>query len=83
MWDLSKCKNVESYNNVPLIYTAIATEPCYNQLRTEELLGYIVASQVRRSNGTQGLNILVQSNFHPSHVDARIQDFLQKFEVKF
>lgn len=54
----------------------IISEPCYNTLRTEEQLGYIVFSHIRRSNGTQGLKIIVQSDKQPQFVEERIDLFL-------
>jgi len=74
-------KKQETESGPILWFPAMANEPCYNQLRTNEQLGYIVASQVRRSNGTQGLKVLVQSNSHPSHVDSRIHAFLEEFRA--
>lgn len=39
----------------------ILKEPCFNVLRTQEQLGYIVFSGVRRAHGVQGLRFIVQS----------------------
>jgi insulysin len=58
----------------------IANEPCFNQLRTKEQLGYIVFTGVRRSQGTQGIQVLVQSDRHPAFVESRIDSFLNDFE---
>ncbi|XP_077297857.1 insulin-degrading enzyme-like isoform X2 [Arctopsyche grandis] len=55
----------------------ILSEPCFNILRTKEQLGYIVFSGIRRSNGVQGIRLLVQSDRHPSYVESRIEAFLQ------
>ena len=41
--------------------TQILKEPCFNVLRTQEQLGYIVFSGVRRAHGVQGLRFIVQS----------------------
>ena len=60
---------------------AIASEPFYNQLRTQEQLGYIVTSGVRRAHGTQGIKFLIQSDRHPQYVDERIEDFIKQFSV--
>ncbi|EZA60071.1 insulin-degrading enzyme isoform X2 [Ooceraea biroi] len=54
----------------------IISEPCFNILRTKEQLGYIVLSDVRRSNGAQGMRIIVQSNKHPQYVEKRIDSFM-------
>ena len=42
----------------------------------QEQLGYIVFSGVRRSNGAQGLRVIVQSDRHPEYLDTRIESFL-------
>lgn len=41
--------------------TQILKEPCFNVLRTQEQLGYIVFSGVRRAHSVQGLRFIVQS----------------------
>ncbi|XP_026744064.1 insulin-degrading enzyme [Trichoplusia ni] len=53
------------------------SEPCFNQLRTKEQLGYIVFSGVRRSNGVQGFRVIVQSDRHPEYLEDRIESFLR------
>ncbi|KAF9109336.1 Insulinase (Peptidase M16) [Mortierella sp. AM989] len=55
----------------------IIQEPCFNQLRTIEQLGYIVQSGVRQIGGTLGVKILVQSERDPIHVENRIENFLR------
>ncbi|KAG6439278.1 hypothetical protein O3G_MSEX000638, partial [Manduca sexta] len=52
-------------------------EPCFSVLRTKEQLGYIVFSGVRRSNGDQGLRIIVQSDRHPAYLEERIEAFIE------
>lgn len=59
------------------LFVQIISEPCFSILRTKEQLGYIVFSGVRRSNGTQGLRVIVQSDRHPSYVDERVEAFLE------
>ncbi|KAM0735141.1 Insulin-degrading enzyme [Formica fusca] len=54
----------------------IISEPCFNILRTKEQLGYIVFSGVRRTNGAQGLRVIVQSDKHPQYVEKRIGLFM-------
>ncbi|KAF9285850.1 Insulinase (Peptidase M16) [Mortierella alpina] len=58
------------------ILAQIIQEPCFNQLRTIEQLGYIVTSGVRQHGSTIGLKIAVQSERDPMHVEARIEEFL-------
>ncbi|KAI1319788.1 Insulinase (Peptidase M16) [Mortierella claussenii] len=55
----------------------IIKEPCFNQLRTVEQLGYIVQSGLRRGSGTLGLRIVVQSERDPIYVENRIENFLR------
>ncbi|XP_032664480.1 insulin-degrading enzyme isoform X2 [Odontomachus brunneus] len=54
----------------------IIGEPCFNILRTQEQLGYIVFSGVHKVNVMQGLKILVQSDKHPRYVEKRIDMFV-------
>ncbi|XP_023021581.1 insulin degrading metalloproteinase isoform X2 [Leptinotarsa decemlineata] len=72
-----QCGLQSKENNIKLELVAqILQEPCFNILRTKEQLGYIVFSGVRRSNGVQGLRIIVQSDRHPTYLDTRIEAFL-------
>ena len=43
--------------------------------------GYIVFSGVRRSNGVQGLRVIVQSDKSPEYVESRIELFLHRMKV--
>ena len=71
----------ETRNNMCLeLFNRIINEDCVNQLRTKEQLGYIVFSGVRRSNGAQGLRVIVQSDRHPDYLDQRIESFLSSLE---
>lgn len=89
--DVHKSSCIEMYyqcglqskeNNVKLeLIAQLIQEPCYNVLRTKEQLGYIVFSGVRRSNGVQGLRIIVQSDRHPNYLDNRIEEFIKSMEV--
>ncbi|KAI4457948.1 nardilysin [Holotrichia oblita] len=72
-----QCGLQNTVNNMMLeLFAQIVNEPCFNVLRTKEQLGYIVFSGIRRSNGVQGLRIIVQSEKHPRYVDERIETFL-------
>lgn len=62
------------------LFCQLITEPCYNVLRTQEQLGYLVASGPRRSNGAQGIRIIVQSDRPPLFLDSRIEAFLVYME---
>ena len=61
--------------------TQMLKEPCFNVLRTQEQLGYIVFSGVRRAHGVQGMRFIVQSEKSPTYVDSRIEAFLHSMEV--
>ena len=56
-------------------------EPAFNQLRTEEQLGYIVHTSVKTSGDhIKGLLVLIQSDsFNPNHVEERIELFLMNY----
>uniref|UniRef100_A0A915HZW7 Insulin-degrading enzyme n=1 Tax=Romanomermis culicivorax TaxID=13658 RepID=A0A915HZW7_ROMCU len=58
----------------------IFNEPCFNQLRTQEQLGYIVFSGLRRSNGCQALRFIVQGDKTPDFMDSRLEAFLIQME---
>ncbi|XP_063697164.1 insulin-degrading enzyme [Culicoides brevitarsis] len=60
----------------------IINEPCYNTLRTQEQLGYIVFCGTRRNCGAQGIRIIVQSNRHPAYVEERIETFLTSMKAQ-
>ena len=63
----------------------IMKQPCFSTLRTQQQLGYLVWSYLRRWTKSQSLNlnIVVQSSSHsPAVVDARIEAFLIKFRAK-
>ncbi|KJE93448.1 insulin degrading enzyme, variant 1 [Capsaspora owczarzaki ATCC 30864] len=57
----------------------ILAEPCFNQLRTKEQLGYIVGSGIKHQYGVHGARVVVQSSRHPTFVDHRIEAFLLHF----
>jgi len=51
--------------------------------RTQDQLGYIVFSGVRKANGAKGMRILVQSAKNLEYVDHRIEKFLESMVVSF
>ncbi|KAF7268841.1 hypothetical protein GWI33_018185 [Rhynchophorus ferrugineus] len=72
-----QCGLQSKENNIKLeLFCQLIQEPCFNVLRTKEQLGYIIFSGVRKSNGVQGLRIIVQSDKHPVYLDSRIEAFL-------
>ncbi|KAF7727647.1 Insulinase (Peptidase M16) [Apophysomyces ossiformis] len=56
----------------------IAQEPCFDQLRTKEQLGYLVFSGVRKQTGSMGMRFIVQSERDTVYLENRIEDFLSK-----
>lgn len=54
----------------------IAQEPCFNQLRTREQLGYLVFSGIRRQVGTLGLRFIIQSERDTIYLENRVEIFL-------
>lgn len=57
-------------------------EPCFNQLRTKEQLGYVVFSGYRQSRSYFGLRVLVQSERPCDYLEYRVEKFLEKFQAK-
>jgi nardilysin len=60
-------------------------EPCFDQLRTKEQLGYTVFASFRNTHGILGISVTVcaqASKFDPGHVDGRILHFLRNFRDK-
>jgi insulysin len=59
----------------------LVREPAFNQLRTEEQLGYIVHSSVKTSgDNVKGLLFLIQSDsFDPIYMEGRVEEFLLGF----
>jgi insulysin len=55
-------------------------EPCFNQLRTIEQLGYVVFSGVSSHDLWSGYRILIQSEKDCRYLEGRIENFLNMFE---
>jgi len=57
-------------------------EPAFNQLRTQECLGYIIWSgQVVVGENVQGVRFIIQSEQKdPVHLESRIEAFIQTFD---
>lgn len=60
----------------------IIHEPCFNQLRTKEQLGYVVFSGYRASRSYFGIRFLVQSERTCDYLEFRVEKFLEKFRRK-
>ncbi|ABN65739.2 predicted protein, partial [Scheffersomyces stipitis CBS 6054] len=61
------------------LFGTIIREPCFNQLRTKEQLGYVVFSGTRLGRTSIGFRILVQSERTADYLEYRIDEFLGKF----
>ncbi|KAG0054714.1 Insulinase (Peptidase M16) [Gryganskiella cystojenkinii] len=61
-----------------LIFTQILKEPCFNQLRTKEQLGYSVASGLQEDNGTLGITVTIQSERDPIYLESRIENLFRE-----
>lgn len=64
------------------LFAHVFKEPCFNQLRTQEQLGYLVFSGLMRNEGIEYFRILIQSNVaSPAVLDQRIELFLHQFRA--
>merc|ERR1712038_1263483 len=59
-------------------------EPAFNELRTNEQLGYIVHTSIKTNgDNVKGLLFLIQSDsFDPIYMDERIEKFLLRLRSK-
>ncbi|VDD81631.1 unnamed protein product [Mesocestoides corti] len=64
------------------LFEQIIREPAFNTLRTEKQLGYIVRAGWHQSNTRQGINIIIQSKYHPRDLDEFIEEFVADLEEK-
>jgi insulysin len=62
-----------------LLIGQMTDEPCFNQLRTLEQLGYVVFSGPSFSDTWAGYRILVQSEKDCRYLEGRIENFLNTF----
>ncbi|KAL5238798.1 hypothetical protein ACI65C_006208 [Semiaphis heraclei] len=67
-------------NMIISLFNEIITESCFNTLRTQEQLGYIVLSSPSQSHGIRNLDIIVQSDRTPVYVDSRIENYINTIE---
>lgn len=68
-------------NTILELFSQIISEPCHTILRTQEQLGYIVFSGVRKASGVNGLRVIVQSDYHPQYIEQRIDHFMESMNV--
>jgi len=64
------------------LYGHISHEPCFDQLRTKEQLGYIVSSTIWHATSSMGWVVIVQSERDPSYVESRVDAFLSTLKDK-
>jgi len=77
--------SIELEDNATLAFLHhLVKEPAFNQLRTEEQLGYIVHTSIKTSGyNIKSLLFLIQSEgFDPIHVESRIEEFLIRFRPR-
>jgi len=63
-----------------LLLGQMTDEPCFNQLRTIEQLGYVVFSGSSFHDIWSGYRILIQSEKDCRYLEGRIENFLNTFE---
>ncbi|ONM37345.1 Insulin-degrading enzyme-like 1 peroxisomal [Zea mays] len=65
------------------LFSLIAKQPAFNQLRTVEQLGYITSLSLRSDYGVLALQVVIQSTVKdPSYLDVRVDEFFKMFESK-
>ncbi|KAK3162116.1 hypothetical protein QOZ80_1BG0085710 [Eleusine coracana subsp. coracana] len=72
----------DAISNVKLeLFSLIASQPAFNQLRTIEQLGYIASLSLRYDYGVWALHVVIQSTVKdPSYLDTRVDEFFKTFE---
>jgi insulysin len=63
-----------------MLISQMTDEPCFNQLRTIEQLGYVVFSGQSFQDTWAGYRILIQSEKDCRYLEGRIENFLNIFE---
>ncbi|CAO1946196.1 unnamed protein product [Urochloa humidicola] len=74
----------DASSNIKLqLFSLIASQPAFNQLRTVEQLGYITSLSLRSDYGVWAIQVVIQSTVKdPSYLDARVDEFFKMFESK-
>ncbi|XWW97607.1 hypothetical protein V2A60_005592 [Cordyceps javanica] len=62
-----------------LLIDQMIHEPAFDQLRSQEQLGYIVFAGMRNFATTCGIRFLIQSEREPEYLDRRVEAFLIQF----
>lgn len=60
------------------LFSQIAQEPSFDQLRTKEQLGYLVFSGVRKTIGSMGFRVIIQSERDSDYLESRIDELYRK-----
>ncbi|TPX31670.1 hypothetical protein SmJEL517_g05085 [Synchytrium microbalum] len=58
-----------------ILFSQLIQEPCFDQLRTKEQLGYMVFSGLRKMNGNNFVRVIIQSEKDPAFLETRIEAF--------
>lgn len=62
------------------VLSHLMEEPCYDQLRTKEQLGYMVWSGLSGTYGIKSLWFVIQSTDRgPAYLENRVENFLELF----
>lgn len=73
-----QCSQNTTRDNVLIeLFDQCISESCFDVLRTKEQLGYIVCSSIREFAGVRGIEISIQSDKSPTHLNHRIENFLE------
>ncbi|RCH82048.1 Insulinase (Peptidase M16), partial [Rhizopus stolonifer] len=83
---ISHYSQICSVKNIPLrnrlnLVAQIAQEPCFNQLRTREQLGYMVFSGSKRYLDMLAFRVLIQSERDPVYLENRVLEFLESLRT--
>lgn len=62
-----------------LLFAQMTSEPAFDQLRTQEQLGYVVWSGPRYGSTTLGYRVIIQSERDAAYLESRIDSFLSNF----
>ncbi|KAI5283391.1 Insulinase (Peptidase M16), partial [Ascosphaera aggregata] len=65
-----------------LLFDQMTSEPAFDQLRTQEQLGYVVFSGTRALTTTVGYYVRIQSERNNQYLESRIDKFLGDFGQK-
>lgn len=62
-----------------LLFSQMTDEPAFDQLRSQEQLGYVVWSGSRASSISMGYRVIIQSERTAKYLESRIDAFLTRF----